>query len=202
MEPAARTTRLRRGVTAAAVSTLVALAFHLLAGGAVPGVLGVVAPLLLTSVVGMSAGGRRPSFWGLLATATSAQVLFHTLFSFGATSTGGQGGHGGHTVTAAEIAATTAHHAATTAGHGWMWQAHLVAGVVTAVTLHRGELAVTWLRTLLAALAARVLVPTSPATPVPGARVAAPVLPTVVRPTLLRVLAAAPRRGPPVPVLT
>lgn len=204
MDSAARTVRLRRGLTAAAVSTLLALVFHLLAGGAMPGVVGIAAPLALTSLVGMSAGGRRPRLLGLLATTTAAQGLFHLLFSFDA-SVGGVG-HAGHGAAAAgsmaDHAAMSAGHAAMTSGQGWMWQAHLIAAVLTAVTLHRGELMVTWLRCVLTTLASHlspvVLFPST----VVAARTVQPAAAVVVRSVATWVVQSAPRRGPPMPVCT
>lgn len=165
-----------------------------------PGVLGIVVPLTFTSLVGMSAGGRRPRLLGLLATTTAAQGLFHLLFSFEASVVGaGHASHGAEGSMAAH-AAMGAEHAAMTSGQGWMWQAHLIAAVLTAVTLHRGELLVTWLRLVLSALADHLVpVVTSPL-PVVGSRTMSPTTSVAVRPVSTLVVRAAPRRGPPQPV--
>lgn len=181
---------------AATVSTSLALLFHVAGGGAVPGVLGVAMPLVLTSLVGLSAGGARPNFAGLLATTSSAQFLFHALFTFD--SPDAAAGHAGH----GSAVGVVPDMGAATAGDAWMWQMHVAAALLTAVVLHRGELAAMWLRRVLAALVGH-LRPAMPAPlPVLGAIVSMPSAPVPVRTASVALVRTAPRRGPPVLVGT
>lgn len=187
----ARVARLRRGTTAAALSTAIALAFHVHAGGGMPGPLGVAIPLILTSLVGMLAGGARPNLAGLLATTTTAQLLFHTLFAFDSPGSGaGAHAHG---------AAVTSLGSSAAVGDAWMGQMHVAAAVVTAVLLHRAELVLGWLRRTVQVLAG-TLVPAQPvASPVPIERSSRRVAPAAepVAWMLRDLLTRAPRRGPP-----
>lgn len=139
--PQSRSTNAWRGLVAATFSTFVALFSHVIAGGAMPGVLGVVVPLVLSTTVCVLLAGRRLSLVRLSISVTISQFLFHTLFVLG---TGG-----GST----SIAPMTPGHAmggsamvidvsrSVPMGHdaSWMWVAHVVAGLLTVVALHRGE---------------------------------------------------------------
>lgn len=137
--------RLARGAAAGVLSTVLALLFHLAAGGPVPGLLGVVAPLVLSVLVAVHLSGRRLSPARLALSALAGQVIFHTLFVLGSLpfDVGGPG-HGHHTTSAPAVAADP--HLAH-GGEG-MWAAHLAAAALTTVLLHRGELLLAELRAL------------------------------------------------------
>lgn len=143
----ARSTRALRGLVAATVSTFVALLSHIAVGGAMPGPLGIVAPLVFSTLVCVMLAGRRLSLIRLSIAVAISQVLFHTLFVLGAGGAGVAGGRAGDASTAGHAmhggpvmldaaAAPLAH-----SGHvaSWMWIAHVVAGLITIAALHRGE---------------------------------------------------------------
>ncbi|USQ81447.1 hypothetical protein NF556_07295 [Ornithinimicrobium faecis] len=184
-----------RGSSAAGVSTAIALLFHLMAGGAMPALPGLVVPLLLAlGVCILLAGVRLPSIRLLLSVGAS-QVLFHNLFMLGATDLGAAGSAGAH-----------AHHAMSTpvdagATSVWMVLAHVAAAVLTAAALRHGELILTRIRSSVQRLTWRFL---SPVVPQP-ARPTAPSAPLAderawVPTTRLLVQASVARRGPPTPL--
>jgi len=185
-----RSRLLRAGVLGSA-SMLLATGAHLMGGGAVPsaGLLAVAA--FLVGLVAVTATSRRCRLRLLLPLLAVEQAVLHLVFN--AADAG----------TACLLAATHAGHAATSGGgclpadpmtmappSPAMWVSHLVATVLTAWLLTRGE-AVLW------ALAERLV---RLATAVPGARPSRrrPVLVTPALPTLAAVLLGrAAARAPP-----
>lgn len=173
-----RSARALRGALAAIVSTFVALLSHVAGGGEVPGLLGILVPLVLATAVCVPLAGRRLSIVRVSASVIASQVLFHALFVLGSagnahagSGTGGAGhaGHGGHGAAAAslllatpagDIPAGMPMHA-----HASMWAAHGVAAVVTILGVYHGERVVRRLRTLAVALV-RVLLPAVSVIPV------------------------------------
>lgn len=190
-----RRRRLVRGAAAAVSSTFIALMSHLIGGGAMPGPLGILVPLLVaTSACVLLAGVRLP-WLRLSGSVAASQFLFHTLFVLGA---GGGGstpatGHLHHAETF--VAAGTA--PMTHAGPG-MWGAHLVAAVVTVLAIRHGETLAGRITGLLRRVTARLVAAvtaTVPAVgPVRSLRVVAARLPV---PTPVWVRGTPPRRGPP-----
>lgn len=206
-----RSARALRGALAAIVSTFVALLSHVAGGGEVPGLLGILVPLVLATAVCVPLAGRRLSIVRVSASVIASQVLFHALFVLGSagnahavSGTGGAGhaGHGGHGAAAAplllstpawDIPAGMPMHA-----HASMWAAHGVAAVVTILGVYHGERVVRRLRTLAVALV-RVLLPVVSVIPVPARAAARAVVETA---SLLPSLGVYPstwsHRGPPV----
>ncbi|MGG7465245.1 hypothetical protein [Plantibacter sp. YIM 135347] len=148
----ARSTRALRGMVAATLSTFVALLSHIAGGGAMPGPLGIVVPLVFSTLVCVMLAGRRLSLIRLSIAVAISQVLFHTLFVLGAVAgAGGTGAAGGSAGGSASMAGHAMHGgpvmldaAAAPLAHSghvapWMWIAHVVAGLITIAALHRGE---------------------------------------------------------------
>lgn len=163
-----RAARAARGAAAATFSTFVALASHVLAGGAVPGLLGVVVPLVFATSSCIALAGLRRSWVRLSVSVALSQLLFHTLFVIGAASTatvvgGGvdHGAHAGHAVDPTIVVTGAAGGAVAHAGHAgvWMWCAHAVAAAVTVLALQRGETVLTRLGQLAGRLVAVLLLP-------------------------------------------
>ncbi|MEP7762824.1 hypothetical protein [Sanguibacter sp. 25GB23B1] len=145
--PASRSARATRGVSAAVFSTFVALLSHVLAGGQVPGVLGIVVPLVLATSASVALAGLRRSWLRLSGSVALSQLLFHTLFVLGTSGSasvhavGDAGLHAAHGAQPALMVMSAGGSTAAHTGHsdGWMWLAHALAGLVTVVVLHRGE---------------------------------------------------------------
>lgn len=139
--------RVVRGTAAGTLATAFALLFHLAAGGQMPGRLGVVVPLVLSVFVGVTISPRRLSAVSLTLSALISQYLFHWLFVLGVGPGSAQGpaqshhGHQGHHAIDLSVSAveTDGGHGGHDHGGEWMWLAHVVAAVLTAVVLHRGE---------------------------------------------------------------
>jgi len=191
-----RAPRVVRGAAAASVATFVALLSHVSGGGAMPGWIGVVVPLSLSFVVCTALAGRRLSALRLAAAVAVSQVLFHTLFVLGSYDLGAAGhvhGAAAPVVVSGDIGPALSPDAA-------MWLGHAVAALITTVALHRGERAVAQLRALTVRLGrwlrARVRVVVAALGPVPVRRALADTV-AVARPTSVRVVASAQRRGPP-----
>lgn len=151
--------RLLRGATAASVATSVALAGHVIGGGAMPGWLGIALPWWLSVTVCTVLAGSRFSLARMGGAVLASQALFHGLFLAGAS--GGTGlvlrdppgehlDHHAATGTGDALAAHAAHGAdgvgaaAAHALHGsggdlrmLLW--HVVAALVTTVVLQHGE---------------------------------------------------------------
>lgn len=148
-----RSLRAARGVTAATVTTVVALSGHLLGGGVMPSWLGLALPWWLSVAVCMVLAGARFTVPRMVAAVGSGQILFHTLFSVGVPSgspvtmtdpPGGHLSHGPHhTVT---VAASAPSGASTTAmadhavhSGALMTIGHVLAALLTAILLQHGE---------------------------------------------------------------
>jgi len=162
-----RIVRVSRGVLAAVFSTFIALASHVLAGGDVPGLLGIVVPLVFATSSCIALAGLRKSWLRLSVSVGLSQLLFHTLFVIGASSSmsvtvsGGSGGHAGHGADQALMIVGTA---GTSMSHGshpaaGMMAAHGAAALITVVTLQRGEAVLNRLLRLTGRLVAVLLVP-------------------------------------------
>lgn len=152
-----RSARLSRGFLAAAFSTVVALGSHVLAGGSMPGLLGIVVPLVFATSASITLAGLRRSWLRLSVSVALSQLLFHTLFVVGASSAatvvGGTGAHAGHGADPVLVGLGAAAGSATHAGHAghagpWMMLAHAAAAAVTVVTLRRGEVVLARLTSL------------------------------------------------------
>lgn len=202
-----RGARALRGGLAAVSATFVALMSHVAGGGEMPGLLGVVVPLVLSLPVCMAWSGRL-SLAGLSASVVASQLFFHVLFTLGTPADSrpalvGSGAHAGHegmmtpTSTSAAGQATEMAQADPT-----MWLSHGLAAVVTIVLLYRGELMLLRLRELAVRAAAWLLGGRAVVDDV-GSFVL-PALPGVVAATF-RSLHPSPqlspllRRGPPAP---
>lgn len=220
--------RLLRGGVAATMATLVALGGHLVGGGAMPSWLGIALPWWLSVAACTVLAGTRFSLPRMLTAVLASQALFHGLFMAGTPGDpsvhlidppGSHLGHGG-THSAAQLSGTAAAtadlpHAAHDGSQGvglaaehalhgsggdlrmLLW--HVIAAVVTALVLHRGEEMVMGSFALTARLLGalrRRRVPSAPALVLPApARVLPVAVP--VRPQRRAVLSPQLRRGPP-----
>lgn len=197
----ARSTRTLRGVVAAAFSTFVALLSHVAGGGSLPGALGLVVPLVFSTLVCVLLAGRRLSIVRLSVSVAVSQVLFHTLFVLGTaqgtTSTATPSGHFSH---GSPVILDTSSMPMLHDGHAGagMWFTHLVAGLVTIAALHRAETLLSTAGAITEFVLARLV-------PAVLAALASPVLPARVLPQrdvpILRPLGVFPEttalRGPP-----
>lgn len=190
-----RGSRVARGAVAAVVATFVALVSHVSAGGAVPGLVGIVVPLALSFVVCTALAGRRLSAWRLTLAVALSQALFHLLFVLGSYDLGAGGHvHGAVVAFAADGSSPTAVSMDATMAAG-----HLVAAALTAVSLHRGERTLLALGTLAARCVAwvRARVRVIAFGPTPVRRLRAVVVASV-QPVSVIVTRASARRGPPI----
>ncbi len=126
-----RAQRLLRGMLVTGTTVAIASTAHLVAGGAAPGVAGIVIAMLLGSVLGLWLLGDsrlRPVPTALVV--AGGQGVFHAVFSWGALGASSSGDHNGHgVVVPAELAASVTHD------HSSMVFAHVVAGVVSLALL-------------------------------------------------------------------
>lgn len=133
-----RASRVLSGLTAASLATFVALLSHVTGGGALPGAVGVVVPLVLSVLVCVALAGRRLGFVRLSLSVIISQVLFHTLFVLGAsggvTAAGQVSHHGSVTLTAAGSSEHATGHTSAA-----MWAAHVVAATVTIAALRHAD---------------------------------------------------------------
>lgn len=154
---AARVRRVRLAFVAASVSTFIALASHVFAGGGMPGPLGVALPFALAVLACLLLARIRTDSLRLALSVGASQFLFHTLFVLGTPPAAGGSasaadahvGHAGHGQLAASSAmadfvagagvgsSTSALHL----GHDGplMWAMHAFAAVLTALALYFGE---------------------------------------------------------------
>ena len=129
-----------RGTLTAAFAVAVALLFHVLAGGAMPGPAGVLIPLALALPVCVAISIRRLSLVRLSVSVLASQALFHTLFVFGTVPFAQHEGHqhGAPTMAGVQLPQDVHQHT----GHfdgGTMIVAHIIAAALTVLALHRGE---------------------------------------------------------------
>ncbi|MGO1316744.1 MAG: hypothetical protein ACTMIR_06895 [Cellulomonadaceae bacterium] len=165
---ASRKVRVVRGAVTASAATFVALLAHLTGGGALPGLLGVVVPLVLSLSVCALLAGRRLSPWRLTVSVAISQALFHLLFVLGtpavvpASTYPGHTGHTVHTVmdtvtdpVTQSVTHTTSHAAGLLHLDATMILWHGLAAITTIIALSQGERALLRLRELTSQLAAR-----------------------------------------------
>lgn len=141
-----RQVRVVRGAAAAAVATFIALLSHVVGGGELPGLLGILVPLVASLWPAVLLAGRRLSLWRLSVSVAISQALFHCSFVLGATSGGTipATAHLGHTAPSAAMItpaamASSAHAAGAAHADPLMWLSHGVAAIVTIAVLYRGE---------------------------------------------------------------
>ncbi|GAB3120280.1 hypothetical protein [Glaciibacter psychrotolerans] len=172
-----RAIRTLRGTVAAAFATFVAVLSHIMGGGEMPGVWGVITPLALSIPLCVLLSGRQLTLWRLAGSVALSQFLFHTLFVLGTVPAGGTvpdlgpqalHGHGAHglafTLPSGDLSAADSGLA-----DGGMWVAHALAALLTVAFLHRSETVFTSLQNvsrvvvslLLPALDVPVLSPAS-----------------------------------------
>lgn len=196
----------RRGALVGAAAAGMALAAHVSVGGRLPDVAGLALALGLAVLAGVLLGEVRRGAVRDTVSVLAAQGALHGLFLLfapvpgttpGPTPTGGH--HGAATVVPAASAAPTGGHE-----HASMWLAHLVAALVTAVIIRRGDVLLARLAQVAGACRALVvrvgdrfltppaplLRPTVPARPALGDGAPAP-LPLGVVPRVRHL------RGPP-----
>ncbi|MGL3807552.1 hypothetical protein ACSYDW_15815 [Paeniglutamicibacter sp. R2-26] len=132
-----------RGAVAALFATTVALCSHVLAGGSVPDLLGIMLPLAVSAQVCILLSGQRFSLLRLSIAVAFSQFFFHGLFSMGAGHGGGasmtvntQHGHLMH----ATLAASSESPVSGQLPHGGpMLAAHVIAAIATVLVFHRSE---------------------------------------------------------------
>ena len=158
----ARQERMLRAVLSTSVGVLVTATAHSLGGGAFPPPL-LLALVFVAGVLGcFAAGGRRVALPNLVVAIGLLQGLLHVVFSLGHASAGvdptrasstGSGGHGAHAHLASlpDVGAATGDMGAMPSGT-MVW-AHVVAGLVTIVSLRLGASAV---RSLARSITVRV----------------------------------------------
>lgn len=173
-----RPARMVRGWIGAAVSTTVAAASHVLAGGHAPVVPIFLLSLVLSGLVCTVLAGRLLSVWRLLLGVLLSQALFHGLFSLGVPSSSApaMAGHAGHSSEQMAEALHLAEAATPVMDHSssLMWLSHVLAAVFTIVVLRHGEsvavalLGALRLRIKPLLMLVRVLAAESDPAPVPG----------------------------------
>ncbi|MCC6270643.1 MAG: hypothetical protein IT190_05150 [Microbacteriaceae bacterium] len=162
--PSSRSTRAVRGLVAAAFATFAALFSHVIAGGAMPGTLGIVVPLVFSAFVCVLFAGQRLSLPRLTLSVAVSQFLFHALFMLGTVQDFGpspaMSGHAAHGPPfVLDAAALPMVHGAHSQPE--MWVAHGIAGLTTVAVLHWAEK----LLTALDAVKTYVLTRLMPAAP-------------------------------------
>ncbi|PPF41983.1 hypothetical protein C5B85_17970 [Pseudoclavibacter sp. AY1F1] len=154
---AARVRRVRLAFVAASVSTFIALASHVFAGGGLPGMLGIAFPFGLAVLACLLLARIRTDSLRLALSVGASQFLFHTLFVLGTPPAAGGSGtmadaHAGHAAHGQLAASSAMADFASSAGAGsssaaihlghdgpLMWAMHAVAAVLTALALYFGE---------------------------------------------------------------
>lgn len=197
-----------RGSLAAVASTALALALHLLAGGALPAAPGLLVPLTLAVGACVLLDRIRLTTPRLLLSVAASQLLFHGLFQMGAApASSGSSVHAGHAVHIDQASATSAVGPALVehAVHltPLMVGAHLLATLVTVVALLRGEAVLATIAATTRHWVSRAL--GAPAPVALRARTSTPAQQPARLPTSLLVVTTQARRGPPVrflPTLT
>lgn len=156
-----RGARALRGGLAAVSATFVALMSHIAGGGEMPGLLGIVVPLVLSLPVCMAWSGRL-SLAGLSASVVASQLFFHVLFSLGTPAesqmvSAGSGAHAGHEGMVMPPTPAAGQTIEMVPADLTMWLSHGLAAVVTIAVLYRGELMLLRLRELAVRAAAWLL---------------------------------------------
>ncbi|MBO1900998.1 hypothetical protein J4H92_03420 [Leucobacter weissii] len=195
-----RAARTARGAAGALFATLIAAVSHGAAGGSITP-LAVLATGALALPLCVALAGRLGSLWRTALAVGASQFLYHWSFAgLGLSSGNGPGvsggAHAGHLpVGLASASPFAADLAAAGASDGWMWAAHGLAALLTALLLHRGERAAVGLARLIrdAAPLPRLLLAVS-VDPAPAPRAA--VGQTPLRSHLCSVSAIT-HRGPP-----
>lgn len=206
-----RGVRVVRGLAVAVLSVVVAAFSHVAGGGMAPGVLGTTLALTFAVLVSVALAGRTLSTPRLVVSVVLSQVVFHVLFSLGATPSVAASGSepvgmlgmvmsgGAHSVLP-DVATVSGGHSMGM-DDSRMWLGHAVAALVTVLILRHGERSFWSLVRLASARLVRlvVVVLALPSALRPGRRLLRLVLadrrglraPTDV------LLASRPRRGPP-----
>jgi hypothetical protein len=214
MKVRSRGARVGRGGAIAGISVVIAAFSHVAGGGSNPGVLGVVLAMTFAVLSCIALAGRALSVGRLTLSVALSQFVFHLLFNLGADLPVGAASHGsvgmlgmvmsgGATQTLPSVGPGAAASVGGMDGmsDARMWLGHAVAAALTIAVLLHGERAALTLGRLAGARLARTVdvVGALPAAlPVARHRVAL-VLADRRGVRLLEVLLAArPRRGPPV----
>ncbi|MET1017054.1 MAG: hypothetical protein ABWX76_09555 [Leifsonia flava] len=202
-----RGARTARGLTAAAVATLLAGLSHSIGGGAgaqVPFGVGTVIAFAFAAMVCVALAGRTLSLGRLAASVVLSQLAFHTLFAVSGSSlqvTTNPAAHHDASAHLLQLGTSGAAGALEHAGHSShpgtsMILAHVLAAVVTIAALHRGERALLTVARVTGRLIA-VLIESGPRlSPVVHVRVTARAVVLLPR-DLLVVLSSMRHRGPP-----
>ncbi|MEO6944043.1 MAG: hypothetical protein ABI053_04960 [Lacisediminihabitans sp.] len=137
-----RWARVARGFVAAITSLFVAAISHILPGGDAPGMVALVACLILSTFVCTALSGKKLSLFRLSTAVIASQFLFHSFFSLSASAPSVAMGstsftHVGHVQ---EHFVVLGSSGVASMGTG-MWVAHTVAAVVTIMALRYGETA-------------------------------------------------------------
>ncbi|MGO1326368.1 MAG: hypothetical protein ACTMH8_12635, partial [Brevibacterium aurantiacum] len=138
-----------RGIAAAVFATFVALASHMIGGGALPSAMGVVVPLVLSMLVCVLLAGRRLSLLRLSLSVLVSQSLFHLLFSVFTPMTGSHSPanalerhamhHSGPETMPGSVFASDAGASMHTHASPGMLLAHLIAAVLTIAMIYWSE---------------------------------------------------------------
>ena len=206
---AARRTRVAASWIVALVATAVAAGAHMLAGGAAPHAVALVAAVSISGFVGvLVVAGRRSgrlSRAGVAAAVAIDQALFHLVFTaLGAggplgpstlRSATGADAHALHGPLGSAGLGTTAAPLAETPAFS-MGAHHAIAAVIAYGMLLRGTSALTAALTTLGLLLARLLAPSPALAPIPVRRAAIGVAALGLSPAVI-VLGGIGRRGPP-----
>lgn len=193
-----RALRLLRGSVVTATAVAVSSTAHLVAGGAAPGVLGLATAFVLGAVLGTAL--LRPDRLTPVRTAVTiagGQVVFHLVFSWGATVSTAVGGSHTHAAPSAlpGVDAGAAHDASS------MLLAHVVAGVISLAILLLEQRLLDRVVAAAQRALARLVEPTVPvATPSALPRLGRPA--DAGLPTLADHRALVPLRGPPARLLS
>jgi hypothetical protein len=190
-----RRIRVARGVAASSAATLIALAGHVVAGGAVPSPLLVAIPLVLSWLPGVALIGRRPRLWRQAAVILPAQAALHAVFAATGTAVAPMTDPDAMPGMGAPPVALPWHSGVHEPSA--MWLGHALAALLTVLAWQRGERAFWTLVRLAREAVAAVLLPRAVApAPVDAPRLrpdGARVLPRPAR----RAGRRHPRRGPP-----
>lgn len=141
---AKRKPALLRAFAAATFATYVALLSHVVAGGALPGLLGIVTPWVLSLMVCVLLAGRKLSLVRLSLSVVISQILFHGLFVLGSFDLTAPVAH----VHGVQTPLVVPGMADALVADGVMWVGHAIAAGITIATLYRAEVLIQALRAL------------------------------------------------------